>query len=274
MKKIAIILTFLTTIGYTVNAQNSNKPKDIYEVNLAVDLPIALVGSAFTAYGFKKIQDKSGSTLEQVNALNYNDVSGFNRFFSSSPNYSERANYVSEYFFYGAFPIGIGAALIDKNLRSDFGTIALMYWETIAITGALYSNIAANVVKYRPLAYPGSGAPDDRRMSDGAKNAFPGGHPTITAAASFFTAKVLQDYYPHRKGLHIAAYSTASALTLANVYLRHQAGKHFASDLIAGLSYSVSLGILVPQIHKIAKNNERVAVYNSFNGMTVAYTIE
>src|SRR5690606_23391020 len=156
------------------------------------------------------------STLEEVDALDYeNDVSGFNRFFMKTPNYSAGAAKTSDALFYGAFPIGLTLAL-DKNIRSDFATVALMYWEALAITGAIYSNTAANVVKYRPLAYPGSGAPESERTEDGAKNSFPGGHPTITATATFFMAKVIQDYYPHRKGLHLVAYSGASALTMAN----------------------------------------------------------
>lgn len=275
MKKIAILVSFIFTMG-TTSAQYSNEKEDkkkIYKVNLAVDLPVALVGSAFTAYGFKKINEKSGSSLEQVNNLDYNNVSGFNRFFMKSPNYSEGAASVSDYLFYGAFPVGFGVAAIDKNLRSDFFTIALMYWETLAITGAIYANTSANVNKYRPLTYS-SEAPDHERMEDGAKNSFPGGHPTITAAATFFTARVLKDYYPDNKVLHIALYSSATAFTMANVYLRHRAGKHFASDLLTGLSYSVPIGLLIPKIHKIAQNDDRVAVYSSFNGMTIAYTIE
>lgn len=272
MKKIAFFLIFCISTG-TISAQTGKKkPEKIYEVDLAVDLPVAIVGSALTGYGFKKIGDKESSSIERVNSLDFNNVSGFNRFFGG-PRYSAWANKKSDLFFYGAFPVGFGLFL-DKNIRSDLGTIALMYWETLAITGTIYSNTAANVNKYRPLAYPGSGAPDEERTEDGAKNSFPGGHPTITAAATFFTAKVLQDYYPDRTGLHLVAYSSAAVFTLTNVYLRHRAGKHFASDLAVGLAYSVPIGILVPQLHKIAKNNEKVSLYNSVNGMTLAYTIE
>jgi membrane-associated phospholipid phosphatase len=272
MKKIAFLFIFCITTG-TVSAQTDNEgPEKIYDVNLAIDLPVAIVGSALAGYGFKKIDEKKSSSIERVNSLDFNNVSGFNRFFGG-PRYSEWADNTSDLFFYGAFPVGLGLFL-DKKIRSDWATIALMYWETMAITGAIYSNTAANVNKYRPLAYPGSGAPEDERTEDGAKNSFPGGHPTITAAATFFTAKVIQDYYPDRPGLHIVAYSFASAFTLTNVYLRHRAGKHFASDLGVGMAYSIPIGILVPQLHKIAKNNEKISLRNSIDGLTLSYTIE
>ena len=279
MRKFAILLCCITVWGSsftTVRAQfnNNNEKKKIYKVNLAIDLPVAVVGTALTGYGFKKIGEKTGPSLETVNALNYEEeLSGFNRFFMPTPNYNESAAKVSDVLFYGAMPLGLGLA-VDKNIRSDFGTVMLMYWEALALTGAIYANTAANVIKYRPLAYPGSGAPESERTIDGAKNSFPGGHPTITAASTFFIATVIKDYYPDRKGLHIAAYSTASALTLTNALLRHKAGKHFASDLLVGLSYSVPIGILVPYVHKIANKNDRISFYNSADGMTFAYVIE
>ena len=275
MKKIALVFFFITIIIGATQAQiNKHRNNDkIYEVNLAVDLPVSIVGSALTGYGFKKIGEKSGSSLERVNSLDFNNVSGFNRFFGDRPRYSAWADNTSDWFFYGAFPLGV-TLFLDEKIRSDWATVALMYWETLAITGTIYAMTAANVNKYRPLAYPGSGAPDHLRTEDGAKNSFPGGHPTITAAATFFMAKVIQDYYPHRNGLHLVAYSGAAALTLTNVYLRYRAGKHFASDLIVGLAYSVPIGILVPHLHKVAKNNDRLSLKNTGNGLTLSYTIE
>ncbi|MGK7389742.1 MAG: phosphatase PAP2 family protein [Candidatus Cyclobacteriaceae bacterium M2_1C_046] len=276
MRRVAILFCLIGSLSTTVKSQehkNEEKPEKIYEVNLKVDIPIALAGSALTAYGFKLISEKEGSTPEQVNALNFEqDVSGFNRLFGE-PRYSEAASNTSDILFYGAFPLGVGL-LADKASRSDFWTIMVMYWEALAITGTIYAQTAAHVDKYRPLAYPGSGAPLGERTEDGAKNSFPGGHPTITATATFFIAKVLSDNNPDRKGLKIAAYSTASALTLTNAYLRWKAGKHFASDLLVGLTYSTAIGILVPEFHKISRKNDRLSLYSGPNGMTLSYKLE
>lgn len=270
MRKIAIIFCLIWCLGTSASAQQKKK---VYKVNLKIDLPVVIVGSALTGYGFKRIEKKTRSTIEEVNSLDFErDVSGFNRAFGG-PRYSEWASTTSDYLFYGAMPLGLGLAL-DENIRDDIWTVLLMYWETLAITGSIYSHTAASVVKYRPLAYPGSGAPIEERVEDGAKNSFPGGHPTITAASTFFIAKVLQDYYPDNKRLHLISYSAAGALTFTNVYLRHRAGKHFASDLMVGLAYSIPLGILIPQIHKISENNDRVSIFSGPNGMTLSYTIE
>ena len=272
MKRIAFIFCFIGTLATPAFGQEQDKKK-IYEVNLAIDLPVAIAGSALTGYGFQKLEEKTSSTLAEVNSLNFDEeVSGFNQFFGG-PRYSAAASNTSDVFFYGAMPLGLGLA-IDKTIRKDIWTVLLMYWETLAVTGAIYSNTAANVVKYRPLAYPGSGAPIGERTEDGAKSSFPGGHPTITAASTFFIAKVLQDYYPEDRKMHYIAYSTASVLTLTNAYLRHRAGKHFTSDLLFGLAYSVPIGILVPQLHKIASGNDQFSVHSGPNGMTLTYTIE
>lgn len=275
MKRSILPLIFLISVFQSASGQfYDERPQKVYKANLKIDLPIAIATSALTAHGFYRITQNESPSLDRVNSLDFGSVSGFNQFFMDDPQYSKSAEKVSEAFFYGAFPIGLGTALIDKNMRSDFWTIALMYWETFGIIGTIYSQTAASVDKFRPLAYPGSGAPREVRTEDNAKDSFPGGHPTITAAATFFSAKIISDYYPNRKGLHIAAYSVASALTLTNVYLRHRAGKHFASDLLVGLAYSVPISILVPELHKIANRNDQLSLFSGPNGMTLRYTIE
>lgn len=277
MKRVVAIIFCLTGIlSTTVNAQQQQqqeKPTKIYETKLSVDLPIALAGTALSLYGFKLMSEQDGPGLAEVNALDYeNKVSGFNRLFGG-PRYDETASKVSDVFFFGSFPLGIGV-LADKTGRSDTWTLMLMYWEAIAITGTIYAQTAAHVDKFRPLVYPGSGAPDDLRTKHSAPNSFPGGHPTITATATFFVAKVLSDIHPHRKGLKIAAYSGASALTLTSAYFRWRAGKHFASDLIIGLTYSTAIGILVPELHKISNKNNRLSLYSGPSGMTLSYSLE
>lgn len=273
-----IFLSLAVVVSFSIQAFSQHKPHKVYEVNVPIDLSIAVISSGLTGYGFYKIEQKEGSTLAEVNALNWEeDVPGFNRFFGG-PNYSESASKTSDLLFYGAMPLGIGLAL-DKNIRKDIWTVLLMYWETLGITGTIYGNTAANVVKYRPLAYPDPDtgvpvAPEEARLEDGAKNSFPGGHPTITAASTFFIAKVLHDYYPERKTMHFIAFSTASVLTLTNVYLRHRAGKHFATDLMVGLAYSVPLGILIPELHRITEENERLSLFNGRNGLTLSYKLE
>lgn len=245
--------------------------KHVYEVNALLEIPVTIGLSALTGYGFKKIGDKRQSSEETILALNYmQDVPKINRW-TSKPQYNPSAATTSDYFFYGSFGLGI-IPLFDKNINNDYGRIFLMYWEALALTGTIYSMTAAHVNKYRPLAYSDE-APMKVRREDGSKNSFPGGHPSITATASFFVAKVFSDYYPHRKGMKIALYSTAAALTLTNAYLRWNAGKHFPTDLVVGMGYGTLVGILIPQLHKI-KNSESPLSLQSFpGGLSLRYAL-
>jgi membrane-associated phospholipid phosphatase len=262
------------TIETYYNQPVSSDPGDkhIYEVNAWVEIPLSLGLSAATGYGFMKIEDKHQSSEETILALNYvQDVPKINRW-TSEPQYNPSAAKTSDYFFYGSFGLGI-IPLFDKNINNDYGRILLMYWEAIALTGTIYSITAAHVDKYRPLAYSDE-APMKERQEDGSKNSFPGGHPSITAAASFFVAKVFSDYYPHRKGMKIALYSTAAALTLTNAYLRWDAGKHFPTDLIIGMGYGTLVGILIPELHKIKNNDSPLSLTPLPGGLSIRYALQ
>ncbi len=238
------ILLFLTATGYgQVSNENSNEEwypnqnndkEPIYQVMPALEIPLAVGLSALSGYGFKQLYRKNGSTEEEILALDYTrDVAAINRW-TPEPRYSTAAAKRSDFIFYGSFALGLIPAF-DKNINKDYMRIFLMYFEAIAITGSIYSMTAGHVDKYRPLAYSDD-APMDVRREDGSKNSFPGGHPSLTATATFFVAKVFSDYYPNRKGLKITLFSSAAALTLANAYFRWDAGKHFPTDLAVGMA--------------------------------------
>lgn len=252
--------------------QQEPEKKHIYNVRLGIDLPISIVMTGLSRWGYYKLVDKPKVPEETILSLDYEeDVAAINRW-GDKPQYSERAEKNSDIIFFGSFALGFIPAL-DPNINHDFGRILLMYWEALSITGAIYATTAGNYDKLRPQAYSEE-APMDVRTDDGSWNSFPGGHPSLTATTAFFTAKIFADYYPDRKGLKIALYSGAAGLTLTNAYFRWKAGKHFPTDLAVGMAYGTLVGILVPQLHKINKKERDLAINPYPGGLNLTYRID
>src|SRR6185369_12000183 len=105
---------------------------------------------------------------------------------------------------------------------------------------------------YRPETYDTS-IPVEERTGGNYKDAFLAGHPALVATGLFFTAKVYSDYHPE-SGFRYVLFGLAAAGTGATVYLRHISGKHFPSDLFAGVTLGTLSGILVPQFHKMRES--------------------
>ncbi|MTI21329.1 phosphatase PAP2 family protein [Fulvivirga sp. RKSG066] len=254
MNKIITTIAMLVILvpGQIFAQYTEEEDREPYNIKPAIDIPITLLGTGATIYGFYKISEKSGSDSTTIVNLSYDaDVSRINQDFTS-PRYSEQANKDSDILFYGSMALPL-TLLFDKQIRHDALEVGLLYWETMAITGSMYTLTAANVDKYRPLVYS-SEAPLEEKMRDQSKNSFFGGHPAVVASSSFFVAKVVADYYPERKGLKAVLYTSAGALTVTTGYLRYRAGKHFMTDIAIGSLLGTLNGILIPELHKKKDN--------------------
>lgn len=271
MYKIFLSILLVITVNFSCFSQ-PRVAESPYEVNEALEIPLALIGAGVTAYGFYEISKKSSSdSATVVNLSLEEEVIKMNR--KHQPRYSEQANKDSDIFFYGSFPLPF-LLLLDDNIRRDAGRISIMYIEALGLTGTMYSMTAANVNKYRPLVYSDE-APMSERTSSGAKNSFFGGHPSLTATSTFFAAKVFTDYYPERKGMHVLLYSAATMATLGNAYLRFKAGKHFLTDLMIGVPLGALNGILIPQLHKVRDvNMDKNLSWNVFTGHAHGLTLK
>ena len=124
----------------------------------------------------------------------------------------------------------------------------LLYVETMAVTGAMFTLANGLSERRRPLVYS-SEAPMDEKTRKNAKNSFYAGHTAATASATFFWAKVFNDYNPDSPWKPVV-WGVAAALPAGVGYLRLKAGKHFLSDNILGYALGAGAGILVPHLHK------------------------
>lgn len=249
-------ITSLILIFSFLFAKAQDNDDRMYHLNLKVDIPLTVVGLGATYFGFETINAKDSISDATLLNLDKNDINALDR--GAAGNWDVDAERLSDPFFLGAFPFGL-VLLADKQVRSEVGTIGLMYLEAVAISSGLYASVTGVSNRLRPLVYQDYSKhsideydqmyPEIDLNDDGNRNSFFGGHPMITATTTFFVAKVYSDLHPE-SNFRYALWGFAGAATTFNAYMRYKAGKHFPTDLITGVSIGVLSGILVPQLHK------------------------
>ena len=238
------IVTVTDALPLTPSALERMK-KRVYVLKPAIDVPVTVLGSAWTLYAFSKIYDRDPSTVEKIESLRTSNIPRFDRW--AADIYSEKAAEASDAFFYGSMPLPL-LLLLDKKIRKDAGKIAFLYLEAMAVTGTIYSGSSYLTSRYRPYAYNPE-APMEQRLRGGAKNSFFAGHVALVGTSTFFMAKVFSDYHPDSKVKWIP-FTIASIATATTGYLRHRGGRHFPSDILIGTALGPLTGILIPHFHK------------------------
>lgn len=230
-------------------AQVTARDKDIktpYKTSLVKDGAIIAGGVGLTALGVNLIQNKNNLTIAKLATKTLDRVPFFDR--GSAGFYSEKADNDSYIPFQASFGMPVFMALINKNERHKIGQILVLYTETMAITGALFTMSTGNVYRSRPYVYNTS-LSIEKRSDKNAQRAFFAGHTAATAAATFFMAKVFRDFNPGSKAVPYV-WAFAASVPAVVGYLRYKAGMHFLSDNLLGYAIGAGAGIFVPQLHK------------------------
>ena len=223
---------------------------EVYNLNLAVDIPLTAVAAGWSLYAFPKIYDKPGIDPAELANLKEENINGFDRW--AADVYHENAAKTSDLLFYASIPLPL-VLLIDREIRKDALKVGFMYLEAMSVTGVFYTGSAYIWDRFRPLTYiknapPGSELAGDQ-ISGNARNSFLGGHPALVATSTFFMATVYGDYHPDSKFKYVL-YGFAALATGGTAYLRHRGGKHFPSDLIVGTAVGTLSGLMVPRLHR------------------------
>lgn len=250
MKK--LLLIFCAVLICT--SASSQEKKSPYQTDLLKDGIWIATGLGLNAVGVLMIQNKDPLTEAEVLALNKEDIWKIDRW--AAGNYSKKDDELSYLPFYASFALPIAFLPSDAE-RNNFGQISVLYLETMATVGAMFTITAGAVYKSRPLVYNESLPMSERRDKD-AQRSFFGGHVAATSAATFFTAKVYQDFNPNSRAIPYI-WTGAVAIPVFVGYLRTTSGKHFLTDSLIGFGVGAATGILVPEIHK--KTNENMNLY-------------
>lgn len=140
------------------------------------------------------------------------------------------------------------ALLLDKSIRDHSGQSGVLYLETMAIASAGINLSKGLIRRPRPYVYNPSVTDSEKQKRD-ATNSFFSGHTTISAASTFFAAKVFSDSNSNSKWKP-AVWIGAAVIPLATGYYRYRAGKHFPTDVLIAMCYGAMTGIIIPQLHR------------------------
>lgn len=245
-------------------AQTGTSP---YHTRLAVDGPVTLGLAGVNTVGLLLIRAKAGLSDEAAIAINKANVPAFDRF--SAGYYNENYRTVSDYLLAGSVAVAPAALGVDPAIRAHAGQIATLYLQTLAATGAVFTMAAGTVYRQRPLTYSPA-APLTERTRQNATNSFFAGHTAVTAAATFFAAKVFHDFHPGSRAQPYV-WAAAALVPAAVGFCRLEAGKHFLSDNLLGYAVGASIGIVVPQLHRVNRNGLTVLPLQGINRNGYAY---
>lgn len=233
----------LGTLG-PVAAQQAPSP---YHTRFAVEAPVIAAEGAIAGFGLYRSMQRDGPTNAELATFNKNDIPAFDRF--SAGYYSTNYQTAGDLLCYPTLVLAPGLLALNPAVRSRYGQVVVLYIESLAAADALFLTSIGNIPRYRPYLYGPEGG--DLRNGHIATNSFFAGHTAHTAAATFFAAKVFHDFNPGSRA-EPYVWAGAALLPAAVAFTRIEAGKHFLSDNIVGYAVGATMGVVVPQFHKVA----------------------
>lgn len=245
---LSALIILNSTFAQKNTTENSESP---YHTNFVKDGAIIVGGIGLTALGVHLINSKENLTAAELSTKTIDKVPFFDR--GNVGYYSLKADNDSYIPFQASFAMPVVMALINKNERQKFGQLMVLYTETMAITGAVFTMATGNVYRSRPYVYNTTNpalVTDEFKRDKNSQRAFYAGHTAAAAAATFFMAKAFADFNPDSKARPYV-WAFAAAVPAFVGYLRYKAGMHFLSDNVLGYAVGAAAGILVPQLHKI-----------------------
>ena len=274
MKKITAFI-FLLLVVFNLNAaerDSLNLKQKVYTVNYWIEVPVTSVGIVTALWGFNTVDSKSPLDSFTIIGLDANTINSFDRSATwQDAEFAPTARTISDVTLVisNMLPFML---MLDKKIRQDWGDVLLLYLETQAIVGNLYSwGTVVHVDRIRPLVY-NPDVPWDEKTGRRTKNAFYSGHTSTSASASFFAAKVYCDYHPELGNRKYLVYSLAAVPPVLTGFFRYKGMKHFPTDVITGLIVGAGAGILVPHLHKRTGSNLSIVPFaGHVNGLAMSY---
>lgn len=192
---------------------------------------------------------------DAINNLNPLDINSFDR--NTINYYSSTARNQSDILLFSSLTYPL-LLLLNKPIRSDFLPVGIMGLEVLALNASLTTLTKGLIKRTRPFVYNPT-VSLETKITSNARASFFSGHTSNVAAMSFFTAKVITDYYPNSKWKPVI-WSAAVLLPATTGYLRVRGGKHFPTDVMTGFVTGALWGILIPEFHKKTKKDKKVSL--------------
>lgn len=197
-----------------------------------------LAGSALTANGTAWLLE-TASAKPAAGTLSLDSINPFDRMLVYS--YNETLDHVGTALEVAS--LGTVAALSATD-SGQWGTIAVMYAESVLLSNGLKNIAKATITRARPYRYFDS-APE----ADDQDSSFFSGHTTLAFTGATFTSYVFSAYFPDSPW-KIPVIAASYALATATAASRIASGSHFLSDVLVGAAVGSLSGFLVPFLHR------------------------
>lgn len=230
----ALSLNAIAQVPYRITMRTD---APVYGASLAMLGANAYLGSRLTAFTESELNALTPPTLPAWEALALN-------------RWNEGAAKRSDVVLFAAFGTA-GMVLLAQTPKNTFvrdGLVLGSLWFQTNLSTLMLTDLVKNSLRRnRPFVYNAQAPLIDRMESDARKSFF-SGHASMTACNTFFAAKIWSDMHPNSK-LKPWVWTAAAAVPAYAALQRVQAGKHYPSDVIVGLSVGAAMGYLIPQIH-------------------------
>ena len=231
-----LIWLAVVALGDPPAAEEAPRPESIYEVHLAVDIPVTVVaGSAGLVRILFEDQlariscpcDPSG-----INGLDRGTVGNDNKAAGVAAN-------VTVYGVMAALPL---VDLLDVGWGRTWGEDFVVYAETLAVDTALQN--ATNFIVSRPRPRTYAGDPTYLHSGEGYLS-FYAGHVSTAFAMTSAAAFTIR----HRHGEQIWPWIVAGVVGGSVAIARVASGDHFPTDVAVAAVAGTAIGVTVPWLH-------------------------
>ena len=216
--------------------------KDPFDLTLTKEAILITSGAAAGVTALSILLNMDQLNIDEINSLNPLDVNEFDR----SAIGPVQDDHLGDAMLFSSYLMPL-SFLANDDARNNFGNLAIMYGEVLLINASLNGIIKGITKRVRPLAYDKQ-SPLDEKATVNARLSFYSGHASISAANSFFTASVLNEYLDDNTAKTLI-WSAAFLYPAVVGYSRINSRQHFPTDVMVGYASGAVIGVLVPSLH-------------------------
>ncbi len=226
-----------------------------YNLRTGREATLAATGTGLLLTSLILAHDNTPLTPSELAALDRDGLPSLDR--AATNHWSPRAAKLSDRLVTSLTIAPLAVAAVGPG-RERGGRVALMYAETMLLSGGATALFKHTVQRPRPFTYNDDPRIDPAlRLSGMGRRSFPSGHAAQSFAAMVFLATVHGKLQPRGEGW-VWAGCLGAAATVG--WLRYEAGYHFPTDVLAGAAIGATAGWLVPHLHGIDGDAEGPAL--------------
>lgn len=242
---LSVLAVMLLLPGALESSRLSAQQRSPYVLRATTGIAFGGAGVASYVLGERASARMEVLTPEQIARLDAREVWAIDRLATRQG--SAFAKTVSDASLYGAVLLPSLFLLNDRSRRHG-DDVGLIYAQVLSLNYGLTSLVKNTTQRPRPYVYDSS-ISLTRKQSRDARRSFFSGHTSMTAASTFFTARVYSDFYPDAAAKPWV-WTGAIVLPAVTGATRVLAGKHYLTDVLVGYAVGAGIGLLVPELQR------------------------